>query len=242
MKEISIRKGTDPKLKVPQFICDNVLKGDVPSPYHLLVNSFKFMLWVGRPASGKTSHMISLFRDKRCLKKVWNHIYLVAPAESMASLKSSHNIFKDVDPSKRFYDLSSIGEIREAIKANSANNETSCIILDDVMSQLKSPYIEKVLTDIIANRRHYKTSIVLLSQIYERVPLRLRKMVNNVIMMFRPSKKEMSMMMEELLEEKEEVAQHISKFAFNEPFDWLMIDVPSQRLFSKYDEVIIKDV
>lgn len=241
MKQITIKHGKDPKLKIPTFLCDKALKEDVPSPYNLLVNGYKVILWVGRPSSGKTSHLISLFRDKRCLKKVWNHIILVAPQASMNSLKQSHNIFKDIDDSKRFTDLSRIDLIREMVKHHSEENESSCIIIDDMMSDLKVPHIERVLVDLCSNRRHYKCHIIILSQIYERVPLRIRKLLNTVIMMFRPSKKDMSMMMDELLEENEETAQQISKITFEKPYDWLLIDVPSQQIFSKYNQLIIDE-
>lgn len=237
---IDIIKGEDPKLKIPKFVCDKALKTDVPSPYHLLVDGFKFILFVGRPASGKTSHMISLFKDKRCLRKVWNNVILIMPKTSLNSLKEGDNIFKDIDPDKQYEDIDDIGAVYQQVKKYSEDDETSVIIIDDQMSKLKNPAIEKVLTHIVANRRHLKTSIILLTQILERVPLKLRKLTNVVITMYRPSKKELTMTFEEFLEQKEDTAQEIGKLAFQKPFDFLFIDVPSQRLFSNYDEIIIK--
>ena len=237
---ITLKKGQDPQLKIPTFLCDKPLKENVPSPYHLLTDAYKFILFLGRPGSGKTSHMISLFRDKRCLRKVWNHVILVMPEESLASMKKESNIFSDIHPSKRYTDLKDIDVIREQVKDFAANDENSVIVIDDQMAKLKLPDVERVLTDIIANRRHYRCSIIMLTQIYERVPLKIRKLVNNIIVQFRPSKKELAMMFDETLE-NEELAHDISTMAFKNPFDWLMIDVPSQRLFAKFDELVIID-
>lgn len=237
---IIVKKGIDPKLKIPKFLCDQILKDSVPAPYDMLVDAYKFILFVGRPGSGKTSHVISLFRDKRCLRKVWNNVILCMPNESLASLKKESNIFEDIDPSKKYDSIEDIDQIREQVKYFAEQDENSVIIIDDQMSKLKLPFVERVLTDIIANRRHYRCSVILMTQIYERVPLKIRKLVNNIIIQFKPSKKEMAMIFDELLE-KEEIANQISQMAFQKPYDWLMIDVPSQRIFQKYNELIIDD-
>lgn len=217
MVRIRIKEGTDPQLRIPQFVCDKVLKADVPSPYHLTVNGYKFILWVGRPGAGKTSHMMSLFKDKRCYRKLWNNIILCCPAESLNSLKEGSNIFKDICPSKMYDSIEDIDIIREQVKFFAAHDENSVIIIDDQMSKLKNPSVERVLCDIVANRRHYRCSVILLSQIYERVPLKVRKLVNTVIVMYRPSKKEMAMMFDELLEEKRRLLMPFLKWYSRSP-------------------------
>ena len=241
MVKIEIKKGEDPNLKRPVFLCDKVLKDGVPTPFDLLVDAFKFILWVGRPASGKTSMLFSLFKDKRCLKKTWNNIILVMPRQSLDSMKSSSNIFKDIDEEKLYDDLVDIDVIREQVKAYASDGESSVIIIDDQMTKLKDKGIERILADIVANRRHYKTSIIILTQIYERVPLKLRKLVNVLFMMHKPSKKEFTMMMDEQLEYNEDVAHSLFKLGYNKPYDWIMIDVPSQKIFNNFNQIIIKE-
>ena len=241
MRTIQIIHNPEVKLKIPEFVCDKVLKKDVPKPYHLLVDGFKFILFVGRPQSGKTSHMMALFKDKKCLKKTFNNIILIMPQQSLNSLKEGSNIFKDIDPSKIFDDIEEIDVVREMVKMYANEGETSCIIIDDMMSKLKNPFVEKVLTDIVANRRHYKCSIMCLTQIIERVPLKIRKLVNTVIIQHKPSKREMEMAFEEWLEETPETALVVTKLAFQKQYDWLLIDVPTQKLYRKYDELVITE-
>lgn len=240
MVVIEIKHGQDPKLRIPRFICDKPLKADVPSPYHLLVDGFRFMVICGRPQSGKTSHMVALFRDKRCLKKTWNNIILCCPQESLNSLASGDNIFADLHPSKFFTDIGDIDVIREMVKFYSSEGETSVLIIDDQTAKLKSPEVQKVLADIVFNRRHYRCSIICLVQVYNSLPLMIRKLINTCIIQFKPSKKELETVFGELLEEKDEVALEVSRVAFQKPYDWLLIDVPSQRLFKRYDELYIK--
>lgn len=239
MVYISIEKGKPVNVKIPEFDCDSVLKENVPTPYNLLVDSYKLVVILGRPQSGKTSHLIGLFRDKELLKKVWNNIILITPDESLKSIKAKDNIFKDIDPAKKYTDLEDIDIVREQIKLFAEQKQNSCLIIDDQMSKLKIQNLERHLTDIVANRRHYKCTIFILSQIYERIPMRVRKLINVIIVQYKPSKLELRMIFDELLEENAEVAMEVQKIAFEKPYDWLLIDVPTQQVYKKFDKLII---
>lgn len=227
-------------LKPPRFVCDAILKDDVPPPYDLLVDSYKFILWVGRPKSGKTSHLFALFNDKRMLKRCWNNVIVCMPLQSLKSIKKSDNVFKDISSDKYYSDLEDIDQLKAQIQHYAEIGENSVVVIDDLMSSLKEAHIAKVLTDIVANRRHLRCSIILCSQLFERVPLRIRKLVNVVIVMYRPSKREIQMIFDELLEQKESTANEIYNLAFQKPFDFLMIDVPSQKIYANYDQIILK--
>lgn len=241
MVKITVKEGKDPKLKRPTFICDAILKHNAPPPIDLLVNGFKVILIVGRAGSGKTSFTWSLFKDKRCLKRVWNNIILVMPKESLASMTESSNIFKNIAPEKFYNNINSIDEIEQQIRSYAEDGESTCLILDDQMAYLKNKKVEQILCSMMANRRHLKCSIIILSQLLERVPLKCRKQINDVILMYKPSRKELVMAFEEYLEQKEDVADSIQKMAFTKPYDFLFIDVPSQKLFSNYNEIIISN-
>lgn len=238
---IKIEKGHDPKLKIPRFVCDKRLKEGVPAPYHLLVDGFRFIAMTGRPQSGKTSHMLSLFNSKKCLKKCWNHVILCCPQESLASLASGDNVFADLHPSQMFTDISDIDVIREMIKLFAAEGESSVLIIDDQTARLKSAAVQKTLADIIFNRRHYKCSVIILVQIYNSLPLMIRKLINVAMIQYKPSKKEMETICEELLEHNQETALAIGRAVFQQPYDFMLIDVPSQTIFRKYDRLIIED-
>lgn len=241
MVNIVVKKGSDPGLKRPGFLCDAILKDDVPKPFDLLVDGYKFCVFIGRPASGKTSFLFSLFKDKRCLKKVWNNIVLVCPEQSVNSIKKKDNIFKDLSEEKFYNTLEDIDQIRAQVKAYASMDENTAVIIDDQMSLLKDYYIEKILCDMVANRRHYRCSIFLTSQIYERIPLKVRKLINVAITMYRPSKKEITLLFDELLEHKQEVADKIYKIAFQKPYDFLLVDVVRQKIFANYNELVISD-
>lgn len=238
---IEIKKNKEYPLKIPRFLCDALLKDDVPPPYHLLVNGYKFITIIGRPQSGKTSLLFSLFRDRKLLKRCFNNIILVMPLESMKSMNQKDNIFKDLSEEKFFTSLDDVDSIRELVKFYASEDENSVIIIDDMTSYLKDGYVQKVLSDICFNRRHYRTSIILLSQIYNKIPLSIRKLINVCVLMYKPSRKETETIFDELLEQNEDISNQIFKLAFKKQFDKLIIDVPTQRLYINSDEVIIHD-
>jgi len=241
MVVIEVKKGNDPVLERPRFLVDHTLKQDVPPPYNLLVDGYKFIVWIGRPASGKTSHLFSLFKDKRILKKCWNNIILTMPIQSLQSINPKDNVFKNLSSEKFYPDLYGIDDIKEQVKFYANEGQDSCILIDDQASYLKNSFIESCLFDIIANRRHYRCSIILCSQLYERVPLRLRKLINVAFVMYKPSKREIQMLYDELLEQKPDVALQIFKMCFKKQYDFMMVDCVSQRIFSNYDELILRD-
>ena len=213
----------------------------MPPPFDLLVDGYKFCVFIGRPGSGKTSFLYSLFKDRRCLKKTWNNVVLCCPQASLNSIKKRDNIFKDLSEDKFYTDLENIDQIKEQIKAYASEDENTALLIDDCMSSLKDHYVEKVLIDLVANRRHYKLSLFLTSQIYERIPLRVRKLINIAVTTYKPSKKEITLLFDELLEKKQEVAGQVYKVAFKKHYDFLLLDVVRQKVYANYDEIVTTD-
>jgi fructose-1-phosphate kinase PfkB-like protein len=82
---------------------------------------------------------------------------------------------------------------------------------------------------------------MLTSQIYERIPLKVRKLINVLVVFFKPSKKEVNMIFEEQLEEKDEVANEIYKMAFDKPYDFLMVVPEKQKIYANYDQILLTD-
>ena len=91
---ITIKKGVDPGLEPPGFVCDKVLKQDVPPPFDLLVDGYKFCVFIGRPGSGKTSFLYSLFKDRRCLKKTWSNVTICCHRKASTQSKRKTTLLR----------------------------------------------------------------------------------------------------------------------------------------------------
>ena len=99
----------------------------------------------------------------------------------------------------------------------------------------------QTLKRIVYNRRHLKTNIIITAQSYSNIPLDIRKNIQNLIM-FKPSKKEFQLLFEELFENKKDICLEIMKKTFDdENHNFLFMNVPSQKIFRNWDELIVHD-
>jgi DNA replication protein DnaC len=241
---ISLKKNKGLNLKVPEFLCDGNLAEHL-NKYDMLqnFNGYYFTGFIGRPGSGKTSLLVSMLTGRKkdkVFRKVFNNVVLVMPTTSRNSMKN--NIFKKHIEERMFdeLDYKTINTIHKQLLNSSEENESTLLILDDVGAMLKRPEIQETFRKIIYNRRHLKCAIIILLQSYMSIPKEIRKLFNNVIM-FKPPKTEFINLFEELFETKKELALDIMNYTYKEPHDWLLLNVPSQRLFKGFDEIIVHD-
>jgi KaiC/GvpD/RAD55 family RecA-like ATPase len=239
---IKIKHNKALDLKIPEFTCDGSL-GDHLNNYDMLkfLNGYRFSAFIGKPGSGKTSLLVSFLtgkKDKKVFRNVFDHVLLVMPSSSRNSMKK--NIFKKHHEDKMFDELSfgTIANIHDKLLKASSENENTLLILDDVGASLKNIEIQKILKEIIYNRRHLKVHIVILLQSFISCPLEVRKLLNNIFM-FKPSKIEFENLFNELFETKKDLALDIMNIAYNKPHQYLMLNVDSQRMFRGFDEIIV---
>ena len=104
--KIHIMENKTPDLPICSMKCDRQLAPHLDK-YEItkLMNCHSVNLIIGKPGSGKTSFLWSLFKEggrkKKIFRKVFTNIYLFAPPQSRASMKD--NIF-DVLPDDKKYD------------------------------------------------------------------------------------------------------------------------------------------
>ena len=241
---ISLKKNKGLNLKTPEFLCDGNLAEHL-NKYDMLknFNGYYFSSFIGRPGSGKTSLLVSMLTGRKkdkVFRKVFNNVILVMPSTSRNSMKN--NIFKKHVEERMFdeLDYKTINTIHKQLLHSSEENESTLLILDDVGAMLKRPEIQETFRKIIYNRRHLKCAIIILLQSYMSIPKEIRKLFNNVVM-FKPPKTEFINLFEELFETKKELALDIMSYTYKDPHDWLLLNVPSQRLFKSFDEIIVHD-
>ena len=78
----------------------------------------------------------------------------------------------------------------------------------------RSKFVSDTLKRIILNRRHLKTNIIITAQTYPSIPLDIRKCITNLIL-FRPPKKEMERIFEELFESKREMFDKVMNITYD---------------------------
>lgn len=237
---IVIEKNDAPHLVKTKIICDTGL-ADKLNDYEVLkhLNSHSTTLLVGKPASGKTSLINSLFNSRDCFKKVFNKVYIFQPTSSSESVKN--NIFNKLPPEQIHNELTieTLEQVYNEIQGL-PKDYSKCIVLDDQGSYLKNKELQKLFKNLCFNRRHLGVSIFFLCQTYYSIPRELRKVFNNLFI-FKTSKMELQAIFEEQIELDKEYVQPISKIVFDKPYNFLFINADSQRLYKNFDRLILKN-
>jgi len=104
----------------------------------------------------------------------------------------------------------------------------------------KSKYVIDTLKRLIFNRRHLKLNVIITAQSYVNIPLDLRKCITNIII-FKPPKKELEILFQELIENKKDLFLDIMKIVYTDKHNFLFINVPTQTMFRNWDELLIKE-
>lgn len=236
---ISIKKHKKPILTPCKMKCDQ--------PLHKKLDKFeltKFLnqhttnLLIGKPRSGKTSLLFSLFENKEILRKVYHKIYVFQPSPSRASMKN--DIFGKLPSDQLFNELNfeNLDLVMDEIEATSDLN--IAIIFDDVGASLKNFDTMNLMKKLIFNRRHLHTSVFFLVQTYYSIPKDIRKLFSNIFV-FRVNKNELATIFDEIVEDKDmvDIAPQISKLIYDKPYNFMFINTDSQRIFKNFDELII---
>lgn len=237
---ITIKKEKAPHLVKTDMNCDGGLS-DKLDKFELLkhLNKHATVLFCGKPGSGKTSLITSLFKSKDCLKKIYHRVYLFQPESSGASVKN--NIFDKLPENQRFDELNyeNLEYVYNDIKGL-PKHQNKCIILDDCAAALKNKELQKLFKMINNNRRHMGVSIFFLSQTYFSIARELRRVFSDLFI-FKTSKMELQTIFEEQIELNKSYVLPISKLVFNEPYSFLFINTDSQQLFRNFDRIILDD-
>ena len=183
---MKIQKNKAPKLKHCKMNCDSGIHPKLDN-YEIskFMNCHTTNLFIGKPGSGKTSLVVSLFKSEEVLNKVYNSIFLFQPSHSRASMED--DIFESIRNKFDELNYENLEQVMDQIK-DQDTKYCNCIIFDDQTAYLKDKSVKKLLKELIYNRRHLRTSVFFLCQTYMSVEPDIRKLFSNLFI-FRVSKK-----------------------------------------------------
>lgn len=242
---ITIKELDKPELPICKMNCDSDLAEHL-NDYELTklaFSKFSTNLLIGKPKSGKTSLLYSFFKgDKKknkILKGVFSTIYLFQPENSRMSM--TDNIFETLPDDQKFSELTfeNLFDVAERIKDDAKNGYTSAIIYDDMGAYMKNKDTLKLFKELAMNKRHYKLTQLFLVQTWFSVEKDLRRLWDNIFV-FRVSKDELKNIFNEVVEQSKDLVEDIAKIVYDKPYEYLMINTESQRLFKGFDELIIQ--
>lgn len=240
---MKLKKHQEIKLKLPSFQVDTPLSPHLDEiPLLQLLNKSFACSFIGRAGSGKTSLMTGLLQTKHKFKKVFNKIYLFMPSYSRTSMKKC--VF-DCLPEDQIYNelnIETLSDVYNKISENTQEDKRSLIIFDDVQDAFKGE-CEKLLLKIINNRRHLRTSLMIVAQSYKKISLDVRKALTNHFL-FNLSKEDYNIIYDERIYTSKENWDTILKQyrkSNNNKGNFLFLDPELQKIFINWDEVIFDD-
>ena len=238
---IRIKENKKPDIHKIKFECDVEIHKKL-NEYELskeFLNKSNTTVFIGRQGSGKTSLCINIV--KQLYKKCFHYIYVFMPYTSRKSL--SNNIFDKHLPTEQIYEeltQETISDLYSKLKENSENGYKSLVIYDDVQKSLKTHSVLLSLKNIIANQRHLGVVNLILLQNYFSLDKSLRELINNVIL-FKLNKTQTEKVFTEWVESARDKFEDIRDFVFDKPYTWMFINVPTQRIFKEWDEILYDD-
>ena len=234
---ITIKHHKKPVLDVCVMTCDKPLDKKLNN-YEMtkFLNCHQSTVIIGKPQSGKTSMIYSLFKSKKLLKNVYDKIFIFQPEASRASMKDK--LFDKIPDDQKFNELSL--ENLESMQENLDPEGNNCIIMDDQGAYLKNAEIRKKMKELMFNRRHLHVSIYFLVQTWFSIEKDIRKLFSNVIV-FRVNKNEMETIFSEVVESHKDDIGEIVQVVYNKPYQYLFINVDSQKMFKNFDGLIFNE-
>lgn len=227
------------ELRRPTFTCDSDFRPpeQIPDP---LPRRHHCLLFCAPPGSGKTSLMLSLIMNKRKLyNKIFDNVQVIMPPASRASVKQSP--FKKHHPEKLHDELTYevLDGVLEGAKELSESRKNTLLIIDDMAAQLKNGEIQKLMQEIINNRRHYRLTMWVLSQSYIATPLAVRKLVSHLAMWKMPNTRETDQVSGELVHLPKDLWRDVQRYAFKAKHDFLFVDTQAGKYYRNFNELIL---
>lgn len=238
---IRIKSNDKPHLPHCEMLVDGKLHKKLDR-YDLtsFLNCHATTLLIGKPKSGKTSLLHSMFEHSHLLRYCYTKVYLFQPIQSGASIKN--NIF-DLIPKEQVYrelTFENLHDVKTQLEQDSADKINSCIIIDDMTAELKNKSTLKLFKQIVYNRRHFHVSMYFLCQTWFSVPKDLRRLWSNIFV-FKVSKNEMKNIWDEIIEHADDFMHPVMKIIYNEPFKFMFVNTDSQRIFNGWDELLLEE-
>ena len=244
---------SNPLSFVPKAKCPVDSLKDLPYIPHSPLPAKSFCMYiVGKPGSGKTNLWVSMMlsKDPRYYRKFFDRTYLVSG--SMSTLPKAVTNGKSAVPEpQQFYEINDgiVDHILDSLKAE--DNGNNLLILDDVIKDITN---SKSLGHVFLNRRHIThdesksgssgLAVMIISQVYNLLPLQFRKACDHVILFKSENKKEIKFILEELMFDLEaDQAMQILARAWRHKYGFLMIKAgapPDQKYYDKFDLIKIK--
>tara|TARA_R110002126_G_scaffold15150_1_gene62312 strand:+ start:166 stop:906 length:741 start_codon:yes stop_codon:yes gene_type:complete len=228
----------DEKLKITKcvrFDCDDADES-IPFPLPRVLN-FAWAL-IGGAGSGKSTLLANLFckEGRSPYWKKFDTVHVWSP--SLASM--SKQVF--TIPEEQIFNALDVDEI-EGVVESLDPTERNLLVFDDVVAEMREATMTTLLARLLFNRRHLGLAIIMTSQVWNRIPLVLRRTFTQ-ISLFKTARKEVDNIVEEHIQIDKKDFEKVLRFSYRAKNDFLHIDTtmpPHDCFFRNFNKLTLKD-
>lgn len=239
---IELKPLKKPKLENVNMICDIVIDKKLLR-YPVIEQCFSrtnFTIIAGLMGAGKTTLAVQMINS--LYRGVFSDVYVIMPANSIASIPDKNNFTKELDPDEHLYyeyNEDTLNTVYDKLQENSADGHHSLLLLDDFGNDYKDKKCEKLLNRIIIRMRHLRCSIMVLAQNIYQLPKKMREVASNLVC-YNLGKSQMEKIFHEFLNMKQDKFVEVMKL-YKEPHDYLLLNIRKQKLYYKFEAEVILD-
>ena len=205
---------------------------EIPNVKPPLPQFYNFALFiVGPPGSGKSTLWLNMIsKSKHTYYKKFNRVYIFS--------NSLHTITQKIKlPDERLFN--GIDELESVVADLASRDERALIILDDVISDIKD---DKFFKHLLYNRRHIGggISLIVISQVYNRFALSLRKAISHLVFFNNSNKKELKSVFDDFIRCDDKTFDAITNYIFDDRHNFMFLDVIDKTFYKNFNRLEIK--
>lgn len=216
--------------------CD-VMLDPKPDVAVLPASSF-FMILNGKPGSGKTNMLLNLLLRKSLYGRKFDKVFFFSPSQKTFS----ENYLNGLPANQRF-DTFNIPDVMSSLESIEDSGEKVLFVFDDVVNDLDTAKNQSALLRLLYNRRHLCgkggfVSVLITSQVYNRIPLRIRKVATHTIFFPTGSEKEKMSIYDELVGgmNYSDFDSILKRAWGNDEHAFIFMDILRQKFYKNFEE------
>jgi hypothetical protein len=231
---LKITEYKNKKLKIdPVKMKNDAVIKDIEPP---LPNNYGFMMAIiGRPNAGKTNLWLNLINKKgHAFWKKFDKIFIFSG--SFKTIGQKINL-----PDDRLKDGLDFDELEQVISEVDKTEDKVLFIFDDVVASLKKNI--QIFLKLVYNRRHIggSCSIMLISQVLNKVPLEIRKVFQTIVLFSTSNKKELDSIYDDVSQLPRDEFDQLVRHCFKGSHDFIVFDVTNNEYYHNFNRLELSD-
>lgn len=189
-----------------------------------------FMMIIGVPNSGKSTFWLNLItkKQKNTYYKKFDKIYIFS--NSLKTITTKINL-----PEDQLFD--GIKELESVIEKVKETDDKILLIIDDCVLDLKAN--DDFLLKLVYNRRHIagSISIIITSQVYNKLPLAIRKASSDLVIFSTSNKKELDSIFSEYINLSKPEFEQIVFYCYKTKHDFLFYKTLNNSYYHNFNRL-----